>query len=101
MFIPVVTVGPTKNNCLSLTLFAYFFRQSWLQKLYYCALVQKTFRKYLQHIAIIFQFYSIFICSLSFKTFEETTEDENNPKVIEGKNQKSLEKPKEFKERYT
>ncbi|PKU33208.1 protein hypothetical protein [Limosa lapponica baueri] len=34
-------------------------------------------------------------------TFEETTEDQNNSKMIEGKNQKSLEKPKEFKERYT
>ncbi|KAM9652303.1 protein SIX6OS1 [Morphnus guianensis] len=33
------------------------------------------------------------------KTFEETTENENNSKVIEGKNQRSLEKPKEFKER--
>ncbi|KFZ50474.1 Protein SIX6OS1, partial [Antrostomus carolinensis] len=33
------------------------------------------------------------------KKFEETTEDRNNPKMIEGKNQKSLEKPKEFKER--
>ncbi|KAM6204543.1 protein SIX6OS1 [Sarcoramphus papa] len=33
------------------------------------------------------------------KTFEETTEDQNNSKMIEGKNQKSLEKPKEFKER--
>ncbi|KFP34284.1 Protein SIX6OS1, partial [Colius striatus] len=33
------------------------------------------------------------------KTFEETTEDENNSKMMEGKNQKSLEKPKEFKER--
>ncbi|KAM6335811.1 protein SIX6OS1 [Podargus strigoides] len=32
------------------------------------------------------------------KTFEETAE-QNNSKVIEGKNQKSLEKPKEFKER--
>ncbi|NXH73194.1 S6OS1 protein, partial [Hydrobates tethys] len=44
-----------------------------------------------------FDFYVI--CSLSFKTFEETTEDQNNSKMIEGKNQKSLEKPKEFKER--
>ncbi|XP_075008575.1 protein SIX6OS1 [Calonectris borealis] len=33
------------------------------------------------------------------KTFEETTEDQNNSEVIEGKSQKSLEKPKEFKER--
>ncbi|KFQ40413.1 Protein SIX6OS1, partial [Mesitornis unicolor] len=33
------------------------------------------------------------------KTFEETTEDQNNSKIIEGKNQKSLEKPKDFKER--
>ncbi|XP_068256215.1 protein SIX6OS1 [Nyctibius grandis] len=33
------------------------------------------------------------------KTFEETTEDQNNSKVIEGKNQKSLEKQKEFRER--
>ncbi|XP_071601389.1 protein SIX6OS1 isoform X1 [Heliangelus exortis] len=33
------------------------------------------------------------------KTFEKTTEDQNNSKVIEGKDQKSLEKPKEFKER--
>ncbi|XP_048805609.1 protein SIX6OS1 [Lagopus muta] len=33
------------------------------------------------------------------KTFEETTEDQNNSEMIEGKNQKSLEKPKEFKER--
>ncbi|KAM9380998.1 protein SIX6OS1 [Phaethornis superciliosus] len=33
------------------------------------------------------------------KAFEETTEDQNNSKVIEGKDQKSLEKPKEFKER--
>ncbi|XP_009935081.1 protein SIX6OS1 [Opisthocomus hoazin] len=33
------------------------------------------------------------------KTFEETTEDQNNSKMTEGKNQKSLEKPKEFKER--
>ncbi|XP_014822064.1 PREDICTED: protein SIX6OS1 [Calidris pugnax] len=33
------------------------------------------------------------------KTFEETTEDQNNSKMIEGKNQKSLEKPKDFKER--
>ncbi|XP_040529731.1 protein SIX6OS1 isoform X4 [Gallus gallus] len=33
------------------------------------------------------------------KTFEETTEDENNSEMIEGKNLKSLEKPKEFKER--
>ncbi|XP_064919318.1 protein SIX6OS1 isoform X2 [Columba livia] len=33
------------------------------------------------------------------KTFEETTEDQNNSDIIEGKNQKSLEKPKEFKER--
>ncbi|XP_068005279.1 protein SIX6OS1 isoform X1 [Melanerpes formicivorus] len=33
------------------------------------------------------------------KTFEETTEDQNNSKIIEGKKQKSLEKLKEFKER--
>ncbi|XP_010076655.1 PREDICTED: protein SIX6OS1, partial [Pterocles gutturalis] len=33
------------------------------------------------------------------KTFEETTEDQNNSEMIEGKNQKILEKPKEFKER--
>ncbi|NXW49464.1 S6OS1 protein, partial [Nyctiprogne leucopyga] len=33
------------------------------------------------------------------KKFEEPTEDRNNPKMIEGKKQKSLEKPKEFKER--
>ncbi|KFO78744.1 Protein SIX6OS1, partial [Cuculus canorus] len=33
------------------------------------------------------------------KTFEETTEDQNKSKMIEGKNQKSLEKLKEFKER--
>ncbi|KFQ51762.1 Protein SIX6OS1, partial [Pelecanus crispus] len=33
------------------------------------------------------------------KTFEETTEDQNNSEMIEGKDQKSLEKPKEFKER--
>ncbi|KAK2527492.1 hypothetical protein Q9966_010270 [Columba livia] len=33
------------------------------------------------------------------KTFEETTEDQSNSDIIEGKNQKSLEKPKEFKER--
>nr|XP_009512500.1 PREDICTED: protein SIX6OS1 [Phalacrocorax carbo] len=33
------------------------------------------------------------------KTFEETTEDQNNSEMIEGKNHKSLEKPKEFKER--
>ncbi|XP_009583661.1 PREDICTED: protein SIX6OS1 [Fulmarus glacialis] len=33
------------------------------------------------------------------KTFEETTEDQSNSEMIEGKNQKSLEKPKEFKER--
>ncbi|XP_054684776.1 protein SIX6OS1 [Grus americana] len=33
------------------------------------------------------------------KTFEDTTEDQNNSEMIEGKNQKSLEKPKEFKER--
>ncbi|NWU63481.1 S6OS1 protein, partial [Pterocles burchelli] len=33
------------------------------------------------------------------KTFEETREDQDNSKMIEGKNQKSLEKPKEFKER--
>ncbi|XP_069713203.1 protein SIX6OS1 [Phaenicophaeus curvirostris] len=33
------------------------------------------------------------------KTFEETVEDQNNSKMIEGKNQKSLEKPKQFKER--
>ncbi|KAM9291596.1 protein SIX6OS1 [Morus bassanus] len=33
------------------------------------------------------------------KTFEETTEDQNNSEMIEGKKHKSLEKPKEFKER--
>uniref|UniRef100_G1NLF5 Chromosome 14 open reading frame 39 n=1 Tax=Meleagris gallopavo TaxID=9103 RepID=G1NLF5_MELGA len=33
------------------------------------------------------------------KTFEKTTEDQNNSEMIEGKNLKSLEKPKEFKER--
>ncbi|KFV47010.1 Protein SIX6OS1, partial [Tyto alba] len=33
------------------------------------------------------------------KTFEETTEDRNNSEMIEVKNQNSLEKPKEFKER--
>ncbi|NWS58923.1 S6OS1 protein, partial [Chunga burmeisteri] len=33
------------------------------------------------------------------KTFEETTEDQNNSEMTEGKNRKSLEKPKEFKER--
>ncbi|NXP30934.1 S6OS1 protein, partial [Leiothrix lutea] len=33
------------------------------------------------------------------KTFKETKEDQNNPKSIEGKNQKILEKPEEFKER--
>ncbi|XP_021258975.1 protein SIX6OS1 isoform X3 [Numida meleagris] len=33
------------------------------------------------------------------KKFEETTEDQNNSETIEGKNLKSLEKPKEFKER--
>ncbi|KAM6311290.1 protein SIX6OS1 [Aegotheles albertisi] len=33
------------------------------------------------------------------KTLEETTEDQNNSEMVEGKNQKSLEKPKEFKER--
>ncbi|NXI57498.1 S6OS1 protein, partial [Chloroceryle aenea] len=32
-------------------------------------------------------------------TFEETRRDQNNSEMIEGKNQKSLEKPKEFKER--
>lgn len=42
----------------------------------------------------------MFICSSSFKTFEETIEDGNNSEMIEGKNLKSLEKPKEFKERY-
>lgn len=41
----------------------------------------------------------MFIYSFSFKTFEETTEDQNNSEMIEGKNLKSLEKPKEFKER--
>lgn len=41
----------------------------------------------------------MFICSSSFKTFEETTQDGNNSEMIEGKNLKSLEKPKEFKER--
>ncbi|NXY32390.1 S6OS1 protein, partial [Pomatorhinus ruficollis] len=33
------------------------------------------------------------------KTFKETKEDQNNSKSIEGKNQKILEKPEEFKER--
>ncbi|KFV07290.1 Protein SIX6OS1, partial [Tauraco erythrolophus] len=33
------------------------------------------------------------------KTFEDTTEDQNNSEMIEGKNQKILEKPEEFKER--
>ncbi|NXC64122.1 S6OS1 protein, partial [Aleadryas rufinucha] len=33
------------------------------------------------------------------KTFEETKEDQNNSEKIEGKNQKNLEKPEEFKER--
>ncbi|NXM59943.1 S6OS1 protein, partial [Illadopsis cleaveri] len=33
------------------------------------------------------------------KTFKETKEDQNNSKNIEGKNQKILEKPEEFKER--
>ncbi|NWZ35764.1 S6OS1 protein, partial [Brachypodius atriceps] len=33
------------------------------------------------------------------KTFKETKEDQNNLKNIEGKNQKILEKPEEFKER--
>ncbi|CAN0115988.1 unnamed protein product [Bubo scandiacus] len=33
------------------------------------------------------------------KTFEETTEDQNNSEIIDRKNQKNLEKPKEFKER--
>ncbi|NWV50952.1 S6OS1 protein, partial [Daphoenositta chrysoptera] len=33
------------------------------------------------------------------KTFKETKEDQNNSEKIEGKNQKSLEKPEEFKER--
>ncbi|XP_009998984.1 PREDICTED: protein SIX6OS1 [Chaetura pelagica] len=33
------------------------------------------------------------------KTFEQTKEDQNTSKMIEGKDQKSLEKPKEFKER--
>ncbi|XP_075609160.1 protein SIX6OS1 [Balearica regulorum gibbericeps] len=33
------------------------------------------------------------------KTFEDTTEDQNKSEMIEGKNQKSLEKPREFKER--
>ncbi|NXF65113.1 S6OS1 protein, partial [Ciccaba nigrolineata] len=33
------------------------------------------------------------------KTFEETTEDQNNSEMIDRKNQKILEKPKEFKER--
>ncbi|NXC73707.1 S6OS1 protein, partial [Anhinga anhinga] len=47
--------------------------------------------------AFFSDFYAI--CSLPFKTFEETTEDQNNSEMIEGKNHKSLEKPKEFKER--
>ncbi|KAM9290095.1 LOW QUALITY PROTEIN: protein SIX6OS1 [Cariama cristata] len=33
------------------------------------------------------------------KTFEETTEDQNNSEMTEGSNRKGLEKPKEFKER--
>ncbi|NXW69164.1 S6OS1 protein, partial [Hirundo rustica] len=33
------------------------------------------------------------------KNYKETKEDQNNPKNIEGKNQKMLEKPEEFKER--
>ncbi|NXO69733.1 S6OS1 protein, partial [Phainopepla nitens] len=33
------------------------------------------------------------------KTFKETKEDQNDSKKIEGKNQESLEKPEEFKER--
>ncbi|NXY60097.1 S6OS1 protein, partial [Callaeas wilsoni] len=33
------------------------------------------------------------------KTFKETKEDQNNSEKIEGKNQKSLEKPEEIKER--
>ncbi|NXJ92545.1 S6OS1 protein, partial [Corythaixoides concolor] len=33
------------------------------------------------------------------KTFEDTAEDQNNSEMIEGKNEKILEKPKEFKER--
>ncbi|KFO94112.1 Protein SIX6OS1, partial [Buceros rhinoceros silvestris] len=33
------------------------------------------------------------------KTLEQTAEDQNNSGMTEGKNQKSLEKPKEFKER--
>ncbi|NXH83918.1 S6OS1 protein, partial [Edolisoma coerulescens] len=33
------------------------------------------------------------------KTFEETKEDQNESEEIEGRNQKSLEKPEEFKER--
>ncbi|NWT52553.1 S6OS1 protein, partial [Erythrocercus mccallii] len=33
------------------------------------------------------------------KTFKETKEDQNNSKNIEGKNQKILEKPEQFKER--
>ncbi|NXS16280.1 S6OS1 protein, partial [Mystacornis crossleyi] len=33
------------------------------------------------------------------KMFKETKEDQNNSEKIEGKNQKSLEKPEEFKER--
>lgn len=42
----------------------------------------------------------MFISSLSFKRFEETTEDQNDSEMVEGKNLKSLEKPKNFKERY-
>ncbi|NWR65913.1 S6OS1 protein, partial [Bucorvus abyssinicus] len=33
------------------------------------------------------------------KTLEQTAEDKNNSEITEGKNQKGLEKPKEFKER--
>nr|XP_013038583.2 protein SIX6OS1 isoform X2 [Anser cygnoides]XP_047922218.1 protein SIX6OS1 isoform X2 [Anser cygnoides] len=33
------------------------------------------------------------------KRFEETTEDQNDSEMVEGKNLKSLEKPKDFKER--
>ncbi|KFP79488.1 Protein SIX6OS1, partial [Acanthisitta chloris] len=33
------------------------------------------------------------------KRFEETTEEQNDTEMMEGKNQKSLEKPEEFKER--
>lgn len=55
------------------------------------------------HILIAAHFFFqifMFISSLSFKRFEETTEDQNDSEMVEGKNLKSLEKPKNFKERY-